>query len=45
MRNRIAHGSAAVDHERLWRERPNGPRAVETFAVAVAAWLLDAETH
>ena len=39
MRNRIAHGYASVDHERLWRELPNGLRALEAFAAAVAAWL------
>lgn len=39
MRNRIAHGYASVDHQRLWRELPNGLRALEEFAAAVAAWL------
>lgn len=39
MRNRIAHGYAAVDHERLWRELPNGLRTLDMFAAAVAAWL------
>ncbi len=39
MRNRIAHGYASVDHERLWRELPNGLRALDAFVAAVAAWL------
>jgi uncharacterized protein YutE (UPF0331/DUF86 family) len=39
MRNRIAHGYASVDHERLWREIPNGLRALDGFAAAVAAWV------
>jgi uncharacterized protein YutE (UPF0331/DUF86 family) len=39
MRNRIAHGYASVDHERLWRELPDASRALEEFAAAVAAWL------
>lgn len=39
MRNRIAHGYAAVDHERLWQELPSGLRALDAFAAAVAAWL------
>jgi uncharacterized protein YutE (UPF0331/DUF86 family) len=39
MRNRIAHGYASVDHERLWRELPDGLRALDAFAAAVAAWL------
>lgn len=39
MRNRIAHGYASVDQERLWRELPIGLQALETFAAAVAAWL------
>ena len=41
MRNRIAHGYAAVDHERLWRELPDGLQALDLFASAVAAWLPD----
>jgi uncharacterized protein YutE (UPF0331/DUF86 family) len=39
MRNRIAHGYASVDHERLWRGIPDGLRALDAFAVAVAAWV------
>ena len=39
MRNRIAHGYASVDHQRLWHELPSGLRALEEFAAAVAAWL------
>jgi uncharacterized protein YutE (UPF0331/DUF86 family) len=39
MRNRIAHGYASVDHQRLWRELPDGIRALEAFTAAVARWL------
>lgn len=39
MRNRIAHGYASVDHERLWRELPDALRALDACAAAVAAWL------
>jgi uncharacterized protein YutE (UPF0331/DUF86 family) len=39
MRNRIAHGYASVDHQRLWRELPDGLRALEAFGAAVTAWL------
>ncbi len=39
MRNRIAHGYASVDHERLWRELPDGLRTLGEFAAAVAGWL------
>ena len=39
MRNRIAHGYASVDHERLWAELPQGLDALEAFAREVAAWL------
>ena len=36
LRNRIAHGYAQVDMERVWRELPAGLEALEAFAVAVA---------
>jgi uncharacterized protein YutE (UPF0331/DUF86 family) len=39
MRNRIAHGYASIDQQRLWQELPNGLRALDAFAGAVAAWL------
>ena len=39
MRDRIAHGYASVDHERLWAELPQGLDALEAFAREVAAWL------
>ena len=39
MRNRIAHGYASVDHQRLWREIPDALRALDDFAATVAAWL------
>lgn len=39
MRNRIAHGYALIDHQRLWRELPDGLRVLDAFAAVVAAWL------
>jgi uncharacterized protein YutE (UPF0331/DUF86 family) len=39
MRNRIAHGDASVDHQRLWRELPDALHALDGFTAAVAAWL------
>jgi uncharacterized protein YutE (UPF0331/DUF86 family) len=39
MRNRIAHGYASIDDQRLWQELPNALRALDAFAAAVAAWL------
>lgn len=39
LRNRIAHGYVSVDHERLWLELPDGLRALDEFAAAVAAWV------
>lgn len=39
MRDRIAHGYASVDHQRLWRELPDALRALDDFAAAVATWL------
>jgi uncharacterized protein YutE (UPF0331/DUF86 family) len=39
VRNRLAHGYASVDHERLWQELPEGLVHLEVFARAVAAWL------
>jgi len=44
VRNRIAHGYASVDHDRLWRELPDGLDALDAFVGAVAAWLPDPET-
>ncbi len=39
LRNRIAHGYASVEHERLWHELPQGLAALDTFVARVAAWL------
>jgi uncharacterized protein YutE (UPF0331/DUF86 family) len=39
LRNRIAHGYASVEHERIWRELPEGLEALDAFVAAIAAWL------
>jgi uncharacterized protein YutE (UPF0331/DUF86 family) len=39
VRNRIAHGYATVDLERLWRELPAGLEALDRFAVAIATFV------
>ena len=39
VRNRLARGYASVDHERLWRELPDGLDALDAYAAAIAAWL------
>jgi uncharacterized protein YutE (UPF0331/DUF86 family) len=39
LRNRLAHGYATVDVERIWNEVPAGAAALETFTDAIAAWL------
>ena len=39
VRNRIAHGYASVDFERLWAELPAAIDAFESFAQAIAAWV------
>lgn len=36
LRNRIAHGYASVDLERLWAEIPDGLDALERFAAKIA---------
>ena len=38
-RNRLAHGYATVDVERIWNEVPAGAAALETFTDAIAAGL------
>lgn len=38
LRNRIAHGYASLDVERLWRELPEAIAAFDRFATAMAAW-------
>lgn len=39
LRNRIAHGYAAVDLPRLWGEIPAGLDALDRFAASVARWV------
>ena len=39
LRNRIAHGYASVDVDRLWAEIPTGLGALERFATAVARFI------
>lgn len=39
LRNRIAHGYASVDVERLWYELPEGIASFSEFARVVAAFL------
>ncbi len=36
LRNRIAHGYATVDLDRLWAELPQGVSAFEQFVAAIA---------
>jgi uncharacterized protein YutE (UPF0331/DUF86 family) len=44
LRNRIAHGYAAVDVERLWTELPAGIAALERYAAAIARFIPPAGT-
>jgi uncharacterized protein YutE (UPF0331/DUF86 family) len=39
LRNRIAHGYATADVERLWTELPTGIAAFDAFAAAIARHL------
>jgi uncharacterized protein YutE (UPF0331/DUF86 family) len=39
LRNRIAHGYASIDVERLWNELPSGVAAFEELARAVSGFL------
>jgi uncharacterized protein YutE (UPF0331/DUF86 family) len=39
VRNRIAHGYATIDAERMWSELPAGLDALERFASAIARFL------
>ena len=39
LRNRIAHGYASVDVDRLWAEIPSGIAALECFAAALARFI------
>jgi len=39
LRNRIAHGCASLDAERLWIELPQGLAAFEQYSTVLASWL------
>lgn len=39
VRNRIAHGYASVDLDRLWNELPSGLDTLDQYAAAVATWM------
>jgi len=39
LRNRIAHGYATLELERLWRELPDGLSQLEEFATSVGKWM------
>jgi uncharacterized protein YutE (UPF0331/DUF86 family) len=39
LRNRIAHGYASLDVERLWNELPQGIASFGTFGRAIAEYL------
>lgn len=39
LRNRIAHGYASVDVERLWAEIPSGIAALERYVEAIARFI------
>jgi uncharacterized protein YutE (UPF0331/DUF86 family) len=39
LRNRIAHGYATLDAERLWNELPEGVASFAAFSAAVGAFL------
>lgn len=43
LRNRIAHGYASVDIEKLWAELPAGIAAFDKFAAALARWTLKSD--
>jgi uncharacterized protein YutE (UPF0331/DUF86 family) len=42
LRNRVAHGYATMDFERLWRETPLGIEAFRQYAAEVASFLATA---
>ena len=39
LRNRLAHGYATVDAERIWSELPAGIVALQAFASTIARWV------
>jgi uncharacterized protein YutE (UPF0331/DUF86 family) len=42
LRNRVAHGYASVDTERIWREVPDGILALREYAAAIARFIAPA---
>jgi uncharacterized protein YutE (UPF0331/DUF86 family) len=45
LRNRIAHGYATLDVDRLWHELPAGIATLESFASAIARYLAGADAQ
>lgn len=39
MRNRLAHGYATVDIDRIWAEVPAGPDALKSYTKAIARFV------
>lgn len=39
LRNRIAHGYASIDAERIWNELPDGVATFESYSAAIAKFL------
>jgi uncharacterized protein YutE (UPF0331/DUF86 family) len=39
MRNRLAHGHATVDIDRIWAEVPAGPDALKSYTKAIARFV------
>ena len=39
LRNRIAHGYATLDLERIWKELPDGLAHLERFGSALTRWM------
>jgi uncharacterized protein YutE (UPF0331/DUF86 family) len=39
LRNRVAHGYATVDVERIWREAPEGIASLREYAAAIARFI------
>ncbi len=42
LRNRVAHGYASVDFERIWREVPEGVASLRKYTAAIARFILPA---
>lgn len=43
LRNRIAHGYASLDAERLWHELPSGIATFRSFSTAIASFVAAAK--